>query len=309
MKDSSTDLPLRRRNRRLAGLAFPALILAAGALTSVAPGVVQQDAPATRLYRELAPGVVPGTTAPSKEMDLAFADYGRVAEVTVKEGDRVEAGQLLMRQDLAADEALLRSLQVKADVAARVEVARTQLELAKVELEAIRAASTAASDLEVQRAELEVKAAETRILEEERQGRFAAHDVEQQQARVDQRSMFAPDAGVVQKLDAAVGEVFGPQTPALKVVKIDPLYVEVVEVPATQVMRMKVGDTVQVRYGEEDEWQDARIVFINPVGDPYGDSSRLAFRAELPNPDGVPAGLAVQVRLGGNQATAGGAGQ
>jgi hypothetical protein len=106
-----------------------------------------------------------------------------------------------------------------------------------------------------------------------------------------------------------VGEVFGPQTPALKVVKIDPLYVEVVEVPATQVMRMKVGDTVQVRYGEEDEWQDARIVFINPVGDPYGDSSRLAFRAELPNPDGVPAGLAVQVRLGGNQATAGGAGQ
>jgi multidrug efflux pump subunit AcrA (membrane-fusion protein) len=294
---------------RLRRLALPALILAAVAIAGVAPAGAFQDGeqPTTRRYRGGEAGVVIGETRPSKEMELAFADLGRVAEVNVREGDTVEAGQVLMRQDLAADEALLKALLAEADVEDRVKVAETQLALAKLELQAVRDAETAVSEIEVERALLEVTAAETRILEEKRQGQIAAYRAEQQQVIVEQRTMNSPSAGVVQKVDAAVGEVFGPQTPALRVVTIDPLYVEVKEVPAVEVMKLKISDPIQVRYEGADSWQEAKVVFINPIGDAFGQSSRLMFRAELPNPEGRPAGMRIEVRMPGNEATAGAA--
>lgn len=300
------DPDITRPHRVRDALIVPVLVAGALVVACVAPGRAQDQEPATRMFQPGSQSALIGTTRPSKEMDLAFTNAGRVAQVTVKEGDRIEAGQLLMQQDVAVDEAYLRSLQVKADIVARVELARTQLELAKLELKAAEDAQPAISPLEVERALLEVEAAETRILEEERQGKMAAAEVEQQQAILEQRTLNSPDSGVVQKLDAAVGEIFGPQAPALKIVKIDPLHVEMVDVPAAQVMKLKVGDPIQVRYEGDDAWQEARIIFINPVGDPYGDWSRLAFKAELANPDGHPAGLRIQVRLPGTEATAAG---
>ena len=104
----------------------------------------------------------------------------------------------------------------------------------------------------------------------------------------------------VEKVDAAVGEVFGPQTPAIKIVTIDPLHVEVLTYEAERVMRLGVGDTVQVQYVGEQEWRDAKVIFISPVGE----ASKLPFKAELPNPDGRPAGLPVMVRLPSEAAAA-----
>src|SRR5688572_28401884 len=101
----------RPRPLRFALLA-PAVLVGALVTVAVAPGSAQ-DQPATRMFR---PGSesgqsseLRGETVPSKEMDLAFAVPGRVAEVAIKEGDVVEAGQLLMQQDVAADQALLKS--------------------------------------------------------------------------------------------------------------------------------------------------------------------------------------------------------
>lgn len=299
--------PVATRSLRL--LAFPALLLAMAALGTAQDG----QSPSTRSPGQSTADGIPGETLPSKEMDLAFPLLGHVSEVMVKEGDVVQAGQVLMKQDIAADTARLQGLEAKADVKVLVALAGRQKELAELELEAAKAAFTAVADLEVRRAELEVNIAETRIDEQTRQGKIDEFAAQEQRIMIDEKQMKSPVSGIVQKVDASVGEVFGPQTPALRIVKIDPLHVQVIQAPASMVMRMKVGDTVQVRYEDEDQWRDAKVTFIDPVGNPSGGTGRLRFKAELPNPENFPAGLSVKVRLptGGREpeASAGTAGR
>ncbi len=299
MKDiEKTQMSRRRRPRWCAVLLFAPVVavLVGGGAAGEA-----QDGATTQRFRDLDDGVILGQTKPSKEMDLAFADLGVISELHVKEGDQVEAGQMLIQQDAAADMAALAALEAEADVGARVKLAETQLALAEVELEALRFMGHTAQPLEVKRAELQVQAEETRILEERRSGKVAQHRADQQRARIEQRSIKSPESGVVRKIDSTPGEVSGPQTPALQVVKIDPLYVEVANAPAAQVMGLRVGDPIKVRYVGADEWQDATIVFVDPVGDPFGEPARLSFRAELPNPDKRPAGLPMQVQMPSGQ--------
>lgn len=316
--------------------AVPVLVLTAGVLAGV--GQANQADPANQqnqrdrtaagraagrmpaVGRDLGswqtePGVYPGYSQPSSEIDLAFAHMGKIAEVSVEEGDQIQPGQVLIRQDITADEARLKALQIKADVVARVKLAETQLKQAEVEHERMaNAAPTAYSTLERERARLEVEAAGTRIVEENRQGLAAEAEAQEQQVIIQHRVLQTPEPGIVQKVEAAVGEVFGPETPALRVVRIDPLYVEVIEAPAEDVRRLKVGDAVQVRLDAEGPWVEARVNFIDPVGNAA--SGTLPFRLELPNPDGRPAGMRVQVKLpeaaeagagGGQQAAGGGA--
>ena len=243
-----------------------------------------------------------GMTKPSKVYELAFANPGRVVEVAVKEGDRVEQDQLLMRQDTRADEAALRRLQLEADVDARIELAENQRDQAQVELRRMEERPLGFGASERERAALELKAGETRIIEERRQGLVAEAKAEEQKVIIDEKTMSSPDSGVVQKIEAATGEVFLPQNPALRLVKIDPLYVEVPETPAYEAMRLKVGDTLQVRYSDSEEWRQAKVVFIDPEGNPNTEQELLLVRLELPNPEGRVAGLRMQVRLPSGQA-------
>jgi multidrug efflux pump subunit AcrA (membrane-fusion protein) len=226
-------------------------------------------------------------------MDLAFPLLAQIAEVLVKEGDKVEAGQVLLKQDTAADMARLAGLEAKADVAVLVKLAEAQRDLANIELDMARAGIPAVRPIEVRQAELEVEVAETRIKEQTRQGQIDQFAADEQKVMIDYKTLRSPVGGFVEKLEAAVGEVFGPQTPAVRIVTTDPLHVEVLIADAARVMRLSLGDVVEVRYEGEEQWHDAKVVFISPVGD----AGKLPFKAELPNPEGKPAGLPVQVRL------------
>ena len=276
-----------------------ALVLCAGATTAAVSAL---QAP----RRGLSPGtvdsgVVDGNkTAPSLEADLAFAAPGRIDSVGVKEGDAVKAGQVLMKQDSRADEAMLRAYQADADVTARVKLAEQKRELADIQLKRKEQvlAGGGTNPEEVDEARINAAIAATQIDEEQRQGLVAAAKVDEQQARVDEKVLKSPYDGVVQRVDAAEGEVFGPQTPALKVVQIDPLYVKVILVAAKTVEGLKVGQTVQVRYGLDGPWSDAKLLYVEPRAN-LGDGDPLPFTLELPNPERRPAGLTVQIKLPG----------
>ena len=283
---SDVSRPVFPRLRQMALLALPAVLLAAGGLMGA------QDDGGARVERG-ANQPVRGQTEPSKEMELAFPLMGQVNEVLVKEGDRVEAGQVLIKQDFAADEARLKGLEAKADVTVLVKLAEAQHELAKVEHEIAKAGGDAYQPIEVRRLKLDVELSATRIDEQKRQGLIDSFAADEQRIMIDYKQLRSPASGYVEKVEAAVGEVFGPQTPALKVVTIDPLNVLVLIAEAPRVMRLAVGDTVHVQYVGEEEWRDAKVTFISPVGE----AGKLRFKAELPNPEGRPAGLPVNVRL------------
>lgn len=245
--------------------------------------------------------VYDGKTLPSREVELAFDDLGKVVEVQVERGDRVKDGQLLMRQDDRAEQARMEELKLQADVTSRVELARKRLALAEVQLK--RAEETfskgAGSGLEVEEAQLNRDVADVEITEELRQGQIAEARVAQLEVVLDKKQLLSPVNGVVSEVEAYEGEIFGPQTPALKVVQIDPLDIEVSRYTFDPQLGLQVGDTVSVRYTGETDWREATIKFLGPAGPGDGyDSQKLVL--SLPNPEGRPAGLNVEVKLADN---------
>ena len=83
-------------------------------LLAIAPGLVSAEA-------------VEAITLPSADVTLLFVRAGRIAEVLVKEGDAVEAGQVLVRQDDEAERIQLEQLKVQAEDTTRIEAAEAQL--------------------------------------------------------------------------------------------------------------------------------------------------------------------------------------
>ena len=239
---------------------------------------------------------IAGFTQPSEEVELSFDNLGKISSVEVKPGDRVSAGDVLAVQDDRAEQAQKAAAEAEADVAGRVEVAEKRFELAKVQFERAEAGfdlgSTNQSEFEERRLERDI--AEVQIGEEQKQGTVAEARVRQIDVVIDQKTLASPIDGIVRAVEAQPGEIFGPQTPAVSVVKIDPLYVEFYA-PADAAADMKQGDSVQVRYGDANQTQPATLVFLDPLVDEGTGTRRV--RAEMPNPDGLPAGLGVRVRL------------
>ena len=76
--------------------------------------------------------IVDAVTAPSQRLELAMPQLGVVREAAVVEGDRVSKGQLLLQQDDAAEQARLRGLKLRADVAIAVRARETDLALKRI---------------------------------------------------------------------------------------------------------------------------------------------------------------------------------
>ena len=254
-----------------------------------------------------------GVTMPSEDVDLAFADLGKILEVNVKPGDHVNAGDVLMTQDDRADREQLRALEAKADVTARVELARQRRDLALVQLarmEELRQRG-GGSQTELEELQLEAAIAETQIGEEQRQGLVAEAEAAAARVQIEQRTLKSPVEGIVVEPTtadmAAVGEVYGPQTPAVRVVTIDPLKVEVLGVDPEIASRLKVGQSAEIRHPGTDEWRPATVTFIDPVAD-FATGTRT-INLETPNAEGRLTGLDVEVRLpGGGEANPAAAG-
>ena len=105
---------------------------------------------------------VEAVTKPSQDVVLSFVRPGQVAEVLVKEGDAVKAGQVLMRLDDKAELVQMEQLKAQAEDTTRLRAAEAQLAQRRVDLKKTEAARKqgAATDLEVDHAKLDVTIAE-----------------------------------------------------------------------------------------------------------------------------------------------------
>ena len=247
-------------------------------------------------------------TKPSEERDLDFSAPGLVAEVTVKEGQAVKAGQLLARQDVSVETANKRAYDIEAQSMVEEEYAKKDVELKKVKHEKTVKLfnSKNATELEVREAQLEVERANASVMMATQKREIAAAQAATEQAKIDLKQIKSPIDGLVERLDTHVGEVATNQAdrPAFRVVRNDPLWVDA-HLPAAAASRLKKDETVQVRYVAEDKWMDAKVLHLQPKVRP-GSQTRMV-RLELPNPEERPAGLEVYVKLpDGTVAGAGG---
>ena len=271
MTDPASPLPARflRGQMRIILLTVAILILLAGALyfwRGWRAGQTQawqpQAAPVTAIVvmpRDLPAALeAVGNLRAVREVTLSPEVAGRVSALHFEAGRQVNAGTLLVQLFDGPERADRRAAQAKATFAG-VQVARSQ-----------QLAPTGAEPRE--------------ILEQRRADRDqAAAAVQQIDARLIQKQVRAPFAGVLGIRRVNLGQYLNPGDPVATLTALDRLFVDFA-LPQQELSRITPGSTVTVT---SDAWPGrsftARVNAIEPrIGE---DTRNVTVQALLPNPD------------------------
>ncbi len=242
------------------------------------------------------PAAEKGITRPSESTEYQFNQPGLIEQVMVKEGDSVKKGDLLVKQNDTVEQQTLKSKSIDADSDLSQRLAQAKLDVLRVDLKRKKEllAQQNVSQAEYEEADLKVKEAELDLEYSGQKIRQAKIDVEEQRARIELKKMISTFDGIVQKVDARAGQNADPSKPQVIVVRNDPLWIDV-HAPSAKTKLLKEKQPLQIRYDGEDQWQDAEIIFLDPVVDAQSDTQLV--RLQMKNPSGRRAGLRVDVRL------------
>jgi len=248
------------------------------------------DAAHGRPWREAVTSLAPGHSR-----TLSFTRPGKIAKVSVREGQIVKAAQELVRLDDAAELEKLAQLELEySDV--RVRAAQAQLAQRKFYVERVDAATKKgeATMPELESAKLELRISEISVELARTQRKIDEHKYRESRIEVDRMRLISPIDGKVERIFASSGECVGLLEPVVRVVKVgsDPLWIEV-PVPFSQALALKEGQPALVRLGGR--WVPVRgkIVCVSATAEPTGQT--LNVQVEVPNPTGRPAGERVTV--------------
>lgn len=236
-------------------------------------------------------------TEPSERSEQRLKLGGVVHEVLVKQGDKVKKDQLLMKLDCRVEQAEAEMYKILAD-GSEVEIAAAKIKNEQAKVEFIRwedlFKTNAATVAEFDKARLDVllTAEEIRRAEFEKQKNIAQY--KRAQAVLQAMELRAAFDGIVERIDAKVGEVIDYQKPAITIVNNSPLWIQFTPKSAVS-LTLQSGQELDVYYADDPKPHKAKIIFVSPVV--KADSDRQVIRLEMPNPEGRPSGLQVRVAL------------
>ncbi len=203
---------------------------------------------------------------------------GKVREVLIEEGQRVEAGEVMARLD-PVDADAQRDLSAAQLAAAQSQIAGTQAQLQEAEASAARLGTLAAQKL-VSRAQYEQAVAQRDALRAQRataqrNAQVARSSLAIASNGVDNTIVRAPFAGVVIAKSAQPGEIVSPlsagggftRTGIGTIVDMDSLEVEV-EVGEAFIGRVKPGMPTETILNAYPDWKiPGRVIAIIPAAD------------------------------------------
>jgi len=245
---------------------------------------------------DLPSGVVAITT-PSADVTLSFTQPGRIAEVYLKEGNVVLAGQVIVQQDDAVEQAQLAQSKAQAEDTTQIQASQASLDQKKLFLKKLQKAAErgAATELEVERAVLDEKIAELSLKVAQFQHEQDQRKYEETKIRVENMKLKSPISGRIEKIEVETGESINALADVAQVVRTDPLWIDV-PVPLAKASTLKSGQNVTVAFpGPKDELTEGAVTFVAAVADAA--SSTLRIRVEVPNKSARPAGEHVRVIL------------
>ncbi|MCG7899677.1 MAG: efflux RND transporter periplasmic adaptor subunit [Candidatus Thiodiazotropha weberae] len=164
---------------------------------------------------------------------------GKINQIAFKSGDRVKAGDLLVRLDTTAEEAQLRSAEAAAKLA-RINLDRNR---------GLRANKTVSqSDLDTSEATY----------------KQATAQVENVKATIAKKTLRAPFSGQLGLRQVNLGQIIEQGTPVVTLQTIDPIYADF-SLPQQRFSSVAVGNQVSITTdAAEDKSFSGKIIAINP---------------------------------------------
>lgn len=202
---------------------------------------------------------------------------GKVIEVMVEEGMRVEEGQILARIDASNVETSLRLAEAQLE-ASRCQLGETQANLVQSERELARLReareSGAASRIELERAETAVNSLQARLVRQRAEVAVGEQQVKVWEQQLDDTIIRAPFAGIVTAKNAQPGEMISPmsvggftRTGICTIVDMGSLEIEI-DVNESYINRVEAGQAVEATLDSYPEWRiPATVTAIIPTAD------------------------------------------
>jgi HlyD family secretion protein len=203
---------------------------------------------------------------------------GKVHEVLVEEGMKVEAGQILARLDSSNAEKSLQLAEAQWESARRaLDETRANLEQAEREFRRTTqlAADKIANPSELDRAEAEVKSLKARLAKQTADVSVAEREVAVWKQQLDDTIIRAPFAGIVTSKNAQPGEMISPmsagggftRTGICTIVDMGSLEIEV-DVNESYINRVEPAQPVEATLDSYPEWRiPAKVIAIIPTAD------------------------------------------
>jgi RND family efflux transporter MFP subunit len=202
---------------------------------------------------------------------------GKVLEVLVEEGKKVEAGQVLAKLDASNVEAGLHLSEAHLESAkTALEETKPNLEFAERELKRFTdlATTKVVSDSDLRRAEMEARALHARLIRQTSEIAVAEREVEQWKQQLDDNIIRAPFSGVVTSKNAQPGEMISPmsvggftRTGICTIVDMTSLEIEV-DVNESFINRVQPGQRVEATLDAYGDWRiPCKVIAIIPTAD------------------------------------------
>jgi RND family efflux transporter MFP subunit len=261
------------------------LLLLAGAAAAVVWWMKRPKAPEVRTLVVQQPGSGNDRTALNgsgyvtarREATVSSKVTGKVVEVLIEEGMRVEGGQVLARIDSSNVEKSFQLAEAQAESARKaLEETRANLEQAERELKRFTqlAESQVASRSELDRAEAEAKSLTARLARQQADVSVAEREVALWRQQLDDAIIRAPFSGIVTTKNAQPGEMISPisgggtgftRTGICTIVDMSSLEVEV-EVNESYINRVQSGQPVEATLDSYPDWRiPAKVIAIIPT--------------------------------------------
>ncbi len=275
--------PPRRRGlwRVLAGVVLLLVLVAGWALLGRDGGVEVRTAPVVALGAGGANASVldaTGYVVARRTATVSAKITGRVREVRIEEGQRVEAGDIMATLD-PIDADAQRALSASQLAAARSQTGSVQAQLAQAEADAARLASLVDRQL-VSRAQYDQAVAQrdalrAQLVTAQRNARVAADSLAIADLGVDNTVVRAPFSGVVTAKAAQPGEIVSPlsagggftRTGIGTIVDMDSLEIEV-DVGEAFIGRVQPKMPVEATLNAYPDWTiPAEVIAIIPAAD------------------------------------------
>lgn len=224
-------------------------------------------------------------TEPYRDIAVSAAEMGPLAEVRVKEGDVVKAGDIIA---IMNDEVLRASLEVarrSMTVEGAIKSGLADVNMKTAELEKLRQLRERnhASQQEVDRVSTELQVAEARLQSVREDLEVKSLEAKRIEAQLEQRIIRAPIDGVITELAHEAGEFVSPSEPTIaRLVQLDPLMI-VFSVPLAQRNSVKTSEVVSLKIGPTDQTAEGTVEYVSPTPDSSNSSVRVKVR--LPNAD------------------------